>query len=44
MTFTVEGDAPDEKLREVVRRAAARSAVFDTLTTACRSHVDVVTP
>ena len=44
VTFTVEGDASDEKLREVVRRAAARSAVFDTLTTGVPVHVDVVTP
>jgi uncharacterized OsmC-like protein len=44
VTFTVEGDAPEEKLREVVRRAAARSAVFDTLTTGVAVHVDVVTP
>ena len=28
-TFTVKGDAPPEKLREVVERAKARSAVFD---------------
>jgi uncharacterized OsmC-like protein len=27
--FTVKGDAPAEKLREVVERAQARSAVFD---------------
>jgi uncharacterized OsmC-like protein len=44
VTFTVEGDASDEKLREVVRRATARSAVFDTLTTGVPVHVDVVTP
>ena len=29
VTFRVEGDAPPEKLREVVERAQARSAVFD---------------
>jgi uncharacterized OsmC-like protein len=29
VTFTVEGDAPEEKLREVVARAQARSAVYD---------------
>jgi OsmC-like protein len=28
-TFTVKGDAPPEKLREIVERAQARSAVFD---------------
>jgi uncharacterized OsmC-like protein len=27
--FTISGDAPEEKLREVVERAKARSAVFD---------------
>jgi uncharacterized OsmC-like protein len=44
VTFTVEGDAPAEKLREVVRRATARSAVFDSVTTGVPVHVDVVTP
>ena len=44
VTFTVEGDAPEEKLREVVARAAARSAVFDTLTRGVTVHVDAVTP
>jgi uncharacterized OsmC-like protein len=29
VTFTVEGDAPPEKLRELVNRAQQRSAVFD---------------
>jgi uncharacterized OsmC-like protein len=29
VTFSVRGDAPPEKLREVVARAQARSAVFD---------------
>ena len=29
VSFTVKGDAPPEKLREVVKRAKARSAVFD---------------
>ena len=29
VTFKVKGDAPAEKLREVVERAQARSAVFD---------------
>jgi uncharacterized OsmC-like protein len=44
VTFTVEGDAPEEKLREVVERATARSAVFDTVTRGVPVHVDVVTP
>jgi uncharacterized OsmC-like protein len=29
VTFSVKGDAPAEKLREIVERAQARSAVFD---------------
>src|SRR5919202_1141592 len=32
VTFTVEGDAPEEKLREVVARGVVRSAVYDTVT------------
>jgi uncharacterized OsmC-like protein len=31
-TFTIKGDAPEEKLREVVEQARARSAVFDIIT------------
>lgn len=31
-TFRVEGDAPREKLMEIVEQARARSAVFDVLT------------
>jgi uncharacterized OsmC-like protein len=31
-SFKVKGDAPPEKLREVVERAQARSAVFDMVT------------
>ena len=27
--FSISGDAPEEKLREIVERAKARSAVFD---------------
>jgi uncharacterized OsmC-like protein len=30
--FTIKGDAPAEKLREIVRQSRARSAVFDVLT------------
>jgi uncharacterized OsmC-like protein len=32
VTFAVRGDASPEKLREVVERAQARSAVFDVVT------------
>lgn len=31
VTFHVEGDAPEEKLRELVERAQARSAMFDSI-------------
>jgi uncharacterized OsmC-like protein len=31
-TFTIKGDAPPEKLREIVEQSKARSAVFDVLT------------
>jgi uncharacterized OsmC-like protein len=30
--FTIAGDAPKEKLEEIVAQARARSAVFDVLT------------
>jgi uncharacterized OsmC-like protein len=30
--FTIEGDAPPEKLREIVNQARARSAVYDVIT------------
>jgi uncharacterized OsmC-like protein len=32
MRFEIEGDAPEEKLREIVARAQERSAVYDMLT------------
>jgi uncharacterized OsmC-like protein len=32
VTFTVKGDAPAEKLHELVEQSQARSAVFDILT------------
>src|SRR6185312_12800794 len=32
VSFRVKGDAPEEKLREVVQRAQRRSAVFDMVT------------
>ena len=43
-SFTVAGDAPPEKLREVVTRATQRSAVYDTLTSGVAVAVEVVTP
>ena len=30
--FTIKGDAPDEKLRQIVEQSKARSAVFDVIT------------
>ena len=32
VSFRVDGDAPEEKLRELVERAQQRSAVFDMVT------------
>jgi uncharacterized OsmC-like protein len=32
VSFTVKGDAPPEKLREIVERAKARSVVYDIIT------------
>jgi uncharacterized OsmC-like protein len=32
INFTIKGDAPPEKLREIVEQSRARSAVFDVLT------------
>jgi uncharacterized OsmC-like protein len=42
-SFRVEGDAPEEKLREVVARAQQRSAVFDMVTNGVPVTVDVAT-
>jgi uncharacterized OsmC-like protein len=43
VSFRVEGDAPEEKLREVVERARQRSAVFDMVTNGMPVTVDVAT-
>ena len=43
VTFKVKGDAPEEKLREVVERAQARSAVFDMVSHGVPVEVGVVT-
>jgi uncharacterized OsmC-like protein len=43
VTFHVEGDAPEEKLREVVARAQQRSAVFDMVTNGVQVSVEAVT-
>jgi uncharacterized OsmC-like protein len=41
VSFRVKGDAPEEKLREVVARAQQRSAVFDMVTNGVPVDVDV---
>jgi uncharacterized OsmC-like protein len=41
VTFSVKGDAPPEKLRELVEQSRARSAVFDVLTNGVPVDVEV---
>jgi uncharacterized OsmC-like protein len=43
VSFRVTGNAPEEKLREVVERAKARSAVYDMVTNGVPVDVDVAT-
>jgi uncharacterized OsmC-like protein len=43
VSFTVRGDAPEEKLREVVTRAQRRSAVYDMVTNGVPVSVAVET-
>ena len=43
-TFRVKGDAPPEKLREVVERARRRSAVYDMVTNGVPVTLEVETP
>src|SRR5215211_7607396 len=43
VSFRLSGDAPEEKLREVVERATKRSAVFDMVTNGVPVTVDVTT-
>jgi uncharacterized OsmC-like protein len=40
-SFTIRGDGPPEKLREIVEQSRARSAVFDVLTRGVPVTVDV---
>ena len=40
--FKVQGDAPPEKLRDIVERAQARSAVFDMVTNGVPVEVGIV--
>jgi uncharacterized OsmC-like protein len=42
VSFKVKGDAPPEKLREVVERAQARSAVFDMVSNGVPVEVGVI--
>jgi uncharacterized OsmC-like protein len=44
VSFRVKGDAPEEKLREVVARAQQRSAVFDMVTNGVPVEVEVDVP
>jgi len=43
ISFTIAGDAPPEKLREIVEQSRARSAVFDVLTNGVPVDVSVTT-
>ena len=40
-TFTIKGDAPAEKLRQIVEQSRARSAVFDILTNAVPVEISI---
>jgi uncharacterized OsmC-like protein len=41
ITFEIEGDAPAEKLREIVEQSRARSAVYDVITNGIPVEVSV---
>jgi uncharacterized OsmC-like protein len=41
-TFTIKGDAPAEKLREIVEQSKARSAVYDVLTNGVPVEVGII--
>jgi len=43
VSFRIAGNAPEEKLREVVERAKARSAVYDMVTNGVPVAVEVTT-
>jgi uncharacterized OsmC-like protein len=43
MTVTISGDAPAERLRQVVQRGTDRSVVFDSITNGVPISVDVIT-
>ncbi len=42
MSFVVRGDAPEEKLRQVVERAQSRSFVYDSITKGVPITIDVM--
>lgn len=42
-TFTIKGDAPEEKLRQIVEQSRARSAVFDVLANGVPVEINVTT-
>jgi uncharacterized OsmC-like protein len=42
--FTIKGDAPAERLRELVEQSRARSAVYDVITNGVPVTVEVDTP
>jgi uncharacterized OsmC-like protein len=44
ITFDIAGDAPPDKLRQIVEQARARSAVFDILTNGSPVAVEVKSP
>jgi uncharacterized OsmC-like protein len=41
--FTVKGDAPAEKLREIVEQSRDRSAVFDVITNQVPVSIEIAT-
>ena len=43
VSFRIAGNAPEEKLREVVERAQRRSAVYDMVTNGVPVAVEVAT-
>ena len=43
MTVTITGDAPPEKLRQVVQRGTDLSVVFDSIAHGVPISVDVIT-
>ena len=43
VNFKIAGDAPDEKLRQIVEQSRSRSAVFDVLTNGVPVEIAVQT-